>query len=125
MFKKGKMKIMNNILDKDYWITKDGRKLRPKDFEDKHLINTIKFIERGGDSDYLWFLYMETQHRKNQNFLHCGYKLISNATQMAMEQELDMTYIDWDKKQKLYILLTEEVKRRELMNDVERKEINL
>lgn len=29
-----------------FWITKDGRRLRPKDFEDQHLLNTIAFLRR-------------------------------------------------------------------------------
>jgi hypothetical protein len=31
---------------KGYWRTNDGRFLKPKDFEDDHLINTIGFIEK-------------------------------------------------------------------------------
>lgn len=28
-----------------YWTTKDGRVLFPQEFEDSHLVNTIKFLE--------------------------------------------------------------------------------
>lgn len=33
-------------MEQDYWTTQDGRVLYPKDFEDSHLINTLKFIKR-------------------------------------------------------------------------------
>jgi hypothetical protein len=35
-------------MQNEYWMTQDGRVLYPKDFEDQHLLNTIKFIEQRG-----------------------------------------------------------------------------
>lgn len=32
--------------NKDYWVTKDGKKVYPKYMKDSHILNTIKMIEK-------------------------------------------------------------------------------
>ena len=38
--------LWNKPLTDDVWVTKDGRQLKPQDFETEHLVHTIQFLER-------------------------------------------------------------------------------
>jgi len=103
--------MKDTIFDNDYWITKTGKTIKPQDFSDSHLINVIEFIERGGDNDYLHNIYLldilNTSHPSQEVFNTMG-----DIAQLAMEKEIDLSYLDWLKTQKLYNLLIEEEQRR-------------
>ena len=102
---------MDHMLNKDYWVTKTGKLLKPQEFTDSHLINVIEFIERGGDNNYLHNIYLldilNTSHPSQEVFNTMG-----DIAQLAMEKEIDLSYLDWLKTQKLYNLLIEEEQRR-------------
>jgi len=36
-------------LDADYWVTREGNKVYPKDMTDEHLINTIRYLHENVD----------------------------------------------------------------------------
>lgn len=40
--------------NKGYWVSQNGRKLFPNEFDYTHLINTIKKIERKAYEAYIW-----------------------------------------------------------------------
>ena len=41
-----------------FWVTREGQKIRPRDMDDNHLINTLKMLERLAEKKR-WFYLRE------------------------------------------------------------------
>lgn len=53
-FKDGNIEEYSIRQNKGYWVSQNGRKLFPNEFDYTHLINTIKKIERRAYEAYVW-----------------------------------------------------------------------
>jgi hypothetical protein len=82
----------------DIWITEQGVMLKPKDFSDKHLINTIRYIERNASQ----IKDVDVMQSTHEDALYLSE--ISVATYLKDEFPI-------------YPLLKEEARRRGLLND--------
>ncbi len=84
------------------WTCKDGRKIRIKDMDDQHLLNTIRMLERNAD--------------KNLNSVFCAMSFVQGEmAQYFLEQELDnMIFDDNLVIHPLYEDLMEEAVKRKL-----------
>jgi hypothetical protein len=83
------------------WTCKDGRKIRIKDMDDKHLMNTIRMLER--NSEYYFcdmFMSMATVNGDMATYF--------------LEQEMDNMIEDDIIMHPLYEDLLEEANRRKL-----------
>lgn len=90
------------------WTQKDGTKIRIKDMGDKHLVNTIRMLERVHERNY-------------SEAVQAGHSaLVFLSGEMAImhvEQELDALENDYDSEgfeDPLYFDLTQEAERRKL-----------
>jgi len=118
---------MDHMLNKDYWVTKTGKLLKPQEFTDSHLINVIEFIERGGDNNYLHNLYLLDTLVNTTSPSQEAVNMMGDMAQLAIEEENDLSYLDWLKRQKLYNLLIEEEQRRakKIMRGIMKNDVRL
>lgn len=106
------------ISNREFWVTSDGSKIYPSEFEDGHLINTIRLLNRKANEYRLGEVRRQVElafnitHDKDfddQNFYDCYRKL----TKFYYDNELDD--MEWLKQNsKIYNLFLEEAKFRKL-----------
>lgn len=97
---------LHERIHNDYWVTKKGIKICPKDMETNHIINTINLLERNA---FALKLYEDLR-------CTCFAMPTGDMARYYAEQELDFQFgldsLEWLKKQKIYKLLKEEFEKR-------------
>lgn len=89
----------------DYWCTKEGKYIRICDMETKHIINTIKYLERHTDfydvysGDYDGFDYDDNSELVYRKIDELKYEL-DRRMKNAVEKKIVENYI----KQEIYLL---------------------
>lgn len=102
-----------SFLDNDYWTTQQGERVYPTDFEDSHLINTIKFIENNlnryaSNIRPLEELHaIDCMHPSGDGAYDCFQAELSIMEKQSNE--------DWLNNKEIYKLLKKEAKRRKLI----------
>jgi hypothetical protein len=103
------------ISEREYWVTSEGRKMFPHEFEDAHLQNTIQLLHRKcrqhrleqAKQQALAFYRMGHDNFPPEQFYRYFKKEVDNFL------NLELSDLDWLKdNSKIYTLLIEEAKYR-------------
>jgi len=92
-------------LDADYWVTREGNKVYPKDMTDEHLINTIRYLHENVDGIALCY-------RPFPSFPSFGGDDTIYYASQSFEREINKTNLEWLKERRIYKLLMAEAERR-------------
>jgi len=102
-----------SFLDKDHWNTLDGRKLYPEEFEDKHLLNTIKYIK-----DRAITYADEIRVQEEMYYISCPEPrgdMAGLAYKQGLAEMMNISDEEWLNDKKIYKLLKEEAVKRKLL----------
>lgn len=102
--------------DRLVWTTKDGRKMLPKDFDDNHLLNTIKFLQKNAKNAVGNYVRRMLSYEPPKGDIASMSFDNEFEAMMKMEQE-PMIYIEHNTP---YLKLIEEANKRNLLTFVKR-----
>jgi hypothetical protein len=109
------MENFERLLSREYWVTQDGRKLFPHEFDDEHLSNTIAFLHRQARIQRLHeaLVLCNMVHRFGYNGTDTEAYYLAYKNEVNKFLDANMTDEDWLKQNsKIYVLLLDEAKYR-------------
>lgn len=104
------------IVNREHWITQEGKKIFPHEFEDEHLANTIRFLHRMTHRFRLEDARNNCEMVQKTGIRGAEIEGYYRAYKRQMDNFLgDLTDKQWLKENsKIYTLLVEEAKYRDI-----------
>lgn len=107
----------STLTNREYWVTQDGRKLYPDQFESGHLVNTLKMLQRNARKHRLEQAkeLCEITYSIGEGHIEPERYYQYFSKEMNMFMDTSISDIEWLKQNsKIFGLLEEEAKYRKL-----------